>query len=61
MSTETTKTYEIAVRTTEKKNDGPGGVSQRIHYVSLAELMDLLDDEQARQIKETMKGVGDGE
>ncbi len=57
MSTETTKTYDIAVRTTENlKNDGPGGVSQRIHYVSLAELMDLLDDEQARQIKETMDG-----
>ncbi len=56
MSTTNTKSYEIAIRTTEHIEGNPGQVRVTNGYVSLAELMDLLDDEQARQIKETMDG-----
>ena len=58
-----TKVYEILVRTTEVVDNEPGkpGVRIRNHHITIAELMDLIDDEQARQIKETMEGVGDDE
>ena len=57
MSTTTTKSYEIAIRVTERLPDR-GCFSDAIkttnEYIPLAELMDLIDDEQARQIKEAI-------
>ena len=52
MSTKTTKSYEIAVRVTEDL--GSGNVRRTNTYIPLAELVDLIDDEQARQIKEAI-------
>ena len=53
MSTMSTKSYEIAVRVTERRKGGV--IVRRTNtYISLAELMDLIDDEQARQIKEAI-------
>ena len=54
MFTKTTKSYEIAVRITEYIPGNPPVKLVTNGYVSLEEFMDLIDDEQARQIKEAI-------
>ena len=54
MSTTSTKRYEIAVKITEHTEGKPGILRVTNTYISLAELMDLIDDEQAKQIEETV-------